>query len=235
MSYPLDSILNPTLEQLYDDLYLDYFFDKTKKAFPSIYGENKDFQILIRLMAWAVARSYQQPRILKYLYNPDLVLDILLPKLADTLDFSYPLEYDLSRLRVLIKYLQKIRRTRGTFTSIKQLIRLLETTEEDILNMTFTDYSSVTIEEPIPGFLLIHYNRINDFDFANEMLKLVMMAGYNWRLESGLDTKGLSVVYRNRIDFIKESENFFYSGDSLRRDDISLIERMLIDKINQPI
>ena len=69
MSFVLDDNLNPTREELYDDLYLDYFVDKTKKAFPSIFSETTEFQILVRLMAWAVARSYQQPRILKYYQN----------------------------------------------------------------------------------------------------------------------------------------------------------------------
>ena len=102
MVFPLDENLDPTFEDLYENLYLfdpddpdgeGYFIKNAKRCFPSVLSEVEEFQILIRVLAWAVARSYQQPTILKYIYDPDLVLDILLPKLADTLDFKLPISY----------------------------------------------------------------------------------------------------------------------------------------------
>lgn len=234
MASPFDNLLNPTREQLYDDLQLDYFFEKTKAAYPISLSENEQYAIIIKVMAWAVARSYQQPRILKYLYNPVLVLDELLPRLADTLSFTYPLEYPLDQLRVLIQYLQKIRRTRGTFDSIRRLLRLLETTEADVLALTFYDYSSVEIEEVSAGFLYIRYNKIQDFDFANSMLRLVVPAGYTWRLESSVDTAGLRRVIRVRVDTFSCSEKFKFEGDTYWGDEgTAAVERVTVDKYNQ--
>lgn len=235
MRLPLDDKLNITVEDLYDDLYLDYFEEKTKKAFPSVLSDKQQYQILVRVMAWAVARSYQQPRILKYLYNPDLVLDVLMPRLADTLGFTYPLEYPLAWLRVLLKYIQKIRRSRGTFGAIKKLIRLLEISEEEVLSLSFKDYTSVDVEEIEPGFLLVHYNRLNDFDFLDQMMRLVMPAGNSWRIESSLDTKGASLVYRNRVDFVHFKEKFYFSGDVTYADKSGKFsEHIEIEMLNQP-
>ena len=101
--------------------------------------------------------------------------------------------------------------------------------------MHFEDYSSVVIEEPIPGALLIHYNKIKDFDFANEMLKLVMPAGYSWRLESALDTPNETLVYRNRYELLNFKELFFSNGDSHWRDADTFVERVSILRLNQQI
>ena len=136
---------------------------------------------------------------------------------------------------MLIKYIQKIRRSRGIINSIKQLIRLLEISEEEVLSLSFTDYASVEVDEPEPGFLMIHYNRISDFEFANEMLRLVMPAGYTWRLESSIDTPNELFVYRNRADLIKFNELMYYAGDSVRTEHCTFVERATFIKTNQPI
>lgn len=307
MGHPLFDNLNPMREDIYGEtgsngtqgdthgLYLDYFMEKAKLSFPSIYAENKQFSILIRVMAWAVARSYQQPLILKYLYNTDLVMDELLPRLADTLGFKYPYDYAYDKLRVLIKYIQKIRRARGTINSIKQLIRLLEISEEEILELPLKDYASIIVERCVDGLyseeevkelwlqsdlykaaalsmsgitdaaqlqaaldsfpenpfanlvgtpkyeygiMLIHYNSIfgrhpipeavsfnvwlrqtiidinTDMAFANKMLRLVMPAGYSWRLESGLESEpDVKLVVRNRVELVTFSESIHMAGD----------------------
>lgn len=235
MSSPYENLLNPTMEELYEDLNLEYFISKTEKAFPSILAEKSQFHILIEVMAWAVARSYRQPRILRYLYNPDLVIDSLLPRLADTLNFQYPLGYPLDQLRVLIKYLQKIRRTRGTWTSVRQLLRLLEIGEEDILNLSFADYTSIDIFPVEVGSVYIRYNRIKDFDFANKMLELVMPAGYKWQLESAIETAGLDLVYRNRYDTGKFRERVAFGGEAQRTEASRGKDVIFIQKYNQPL
>lgn len=231
MAVPIDENLNPTLEELYDDIYLDYYYSFVKKSFPSFLSSNEQFAVLVRLMAWAVARSYQQPRILKYIYSPDFVMSELLPRLADTLSFTYPLEYPEGQLRILIKYLQKIRRTRGTFNSIKQLLRILETSEEDVLNMGFMDYADVSVTSNGEGELLIQYNYIRDMEFANEMLRMVMPAGYTWRLENAQETKGLYLVQRNRFDRYYFHEYCLISGQILMSDSAVVEERIEIEKV----
>lgn len=203
MEVPLKGSLNPSFEDIYEDLYMDYFIERVKKSFPSYLSKMNEFQVIIKLMAWAVARSYQQPRILKYLYNPSLVMEELLPRLADTLSFTYPVDYSTEQLRILIKYLQKIRRSRGTIKSIKQLVRLLETSEEDIYSMSFMDYNSVEVISSIPGVLIIQYGAITDQEFAESMLKLVVPAGYRFYVEA-MDSKGLLPrLTRRRMDVFK--------------------------------
>ena len=233
MQHPLDENLDPTFEDLYEKLYLydpddpdgeGYFIKITKRSFPSVLSEVESFQVLIRVMAWAVARSYQQPIILKYIYDPDLVLGVLLPRLADTLDFTLPISYPEEDVRMIIKYLQKIRRTRGTYNSIKQLIRILNISRREILEMDWNAYQSVGIQEGDPGVIYVQYNNIYDLDFLVHMLQYVMPAGYQYRIESGDDTRDVTgTVYRNRLDFTHYGEfcsigeeNCFYENVKCR-------------------
>ena len=216
MVFPLDENLDPTFEDIYENLYLydeddpdgeGYFIKYAKKCFPAVLSEVDMFQILIRVLAWAVARSYQQPLILRYLYDPDLVLDVLLPKLADTLDFTLPISYPVEDVRMIIKYLQKIRRIRGTYSAIKQLVRILNISRREILEMSWTSYGSVDVQEGDPGVLYVQYNNIYDLDFVLHMLQYVMPAGYQYRVESGTDTHDITGnVYRNRLEFTHYSE-----------------------------
>ena len=233
MGFPVDDKINISREEIYDVLYLDYFFERTKKAFPTVLTEIEQYQVFIRLLAWALARSYQQPLILRYLYNPELVMEDLLPRLADTLSFTYPLEYPTSWLRLLLRYLQKIRRSRGTWKSVKQLLRLLESSEEDILSLDFNDYAAVTVEELSPGRVVIAYGNIKDFEFANSMLRMVMPAGYDWRLENGSAFKKDGVIYKNRWDFGKAVDTFFQeSADPKLFDIVRYSEAALLEKID---
>lgn len=213
MVYPLDENLDPTFEDIYEKLYLydeddpdgeGYFIKITKKCFPSVLSEVETFQILIRVLAWAVARSYQQPIILRYIYDPDLVMGELLPRLADTLDFTLPISYPTEDVRMIIKYLQKIRRTRGTYSSIKQLIRILNISRREILEMDWKSYGTADVIESDTdeGVLFVQYNNIYDLDFVLHMLKYVMPAGYLYRLESGSDYPEFDgTIYRNRLQF----------------------------------
>lgn len=216
MVHPLDENLDPTFEDLYVKLYLydeddpdgeGYFIKNTKRCFPTILSEVDSFQFLIRVLAWAVARSYQQPIILKYIYDPDLVLNVLLPKLADTLDFKLPISYPVEDVRMIIKYLQKIRRTRGTYNSIKQLIRILNISRREILEMSWRSYGSVDVLEGDPGVIYVQYNNIYDLDFVEHMMQYVMPAGYQYRIESGDDTREITGnVIRNRLEFTHSTE-----------------------------
>ena len=216
MVFPLDENLDPTFEDLYENLYLydendpdgeGYFIKNTKRCFPSILSEKEEFSVIVRVLAWAVARSYQQPIILRYIYDPDLVMGVLLPRLADTLDFKLPISYPEEDVRMIIKYLQKIRRTRGTFAAIKKLIRILNISRREILEMDWEQYGSVDVVENDTGVLLVQYNNLDDLDFILKMLKYVMPAGYLYRVETGLNTWGLSKVIRNRLDFLGSNEH----------------------------
>ena len=219
MVHPLDENLDPTFEDLYEKLYLfdeddpdgeGYFIKTTKKCFPAVLSEVETFQVIVRVLAWAVARSYQQPIILRYIYDPDLVMGVLLPRLADTLEFTLPISYPEEDVRMIIKYLQKIRRTRGTYNSIKQLVRILNISRREILEMNWKSYGSVDVQEGDPGVIFIQYNNIYDLDFVMHMLQYVVPAGYLYRVETGLDTWGITgKVYRNRLDFgkLKEFKN----------------------------
>ena len=148
-------------------------------------------------------------------------MGVLLPRLADTLDFKIPVDYPEEEVRMLIKYLQKIRRTRGTFASIKKLIRILNISRREILEMSWESYGSVdVVESTDKGVLFVQYNNLYDLDFIMHMLKYVMPAGYLFRVETGLDTWGITgEVYRNRLEFSVSDEvmntdqkNMFYEN-----------------------
>ena len=240
MVFPLDENLDPTFEDLYVKLYLydendpdgeGYFIKYAKNSFPSVLSEVEMFQVLIKVLAWAVARSYQQPTILKYIYDPDLVLGTLLPKLADTLDFILPISYPEEDVRMIIKYLQKIRRIRGTFSSVKQLIRILNISRREILEMSWKTYGSVDVVEGDPGVLYVQYNNINDLDFVLHMLQYVMPAGYQYRVESGLDTWGVTGnVYRNRLEFGTLTEHKNVDQYNILHEDITVTYKLGIAK-----
>lgn len=218
MVFPLDENLDPTFDDIYNNLYLydendpdgeGYFIKSAKKCFPAVLSEIDTFNVLIRVLAWAVARSYQQPTILRYIYDPDLVMDVLLPKLADTLDFTLPVSYPVEDVRMIIKYLQKIRRTRGTYNSIRQLVRILNISRREILEMSWEAYGSVDVLEGDPGVIYVQYNNIEDLDFVLHMLQYVMPAGYTYRVESGMDTRYITGnVYRNRVEFNNKLKEF---------------------------
>ena len=241
MVYPLDENLDPTFEDLYEKLYLfdeddpdgeGYFIKYTRKCFPSILSTNEQFEVIVKVLAWAVARSYQQPIILRYIYDPDLVMGVLLPRLADTLDFKIPIDYPEEEVRMLIKYLQKIRRTRGTFASIKKLIRILNITRREILEMNWRSYESVdVVESEDTGVLFVQYNNIYDLDFVMHMLKYVMPAGYLYRVETGLDTWGITGnVYRNRLEFTKYNEHLRVDQQNFGYDSCTVEYRLSIAK-----
>jgi len=243
MVHPLDENFDPTFEDLYEKLYLfdpldpdgeGYFIKNAKRCFPAVLTKEDAFHVIVWILAWAVARSYQQPIILKYIYDPDLVLGVLLPRLADTLDFKVPIDYPEEEVRMLIKYLQKIRRTRGTFNSIRKLIRILNITRREILEMDWKTYGSVDVVEEMEGVLYVQYNNIIDLDFVLHMLKYVMPAGYMYRVESGLDTWGHSPIYRNRLDFGKFQENVVVARAEVVHDSVESRERYRI-VIHDPI
>ena len=249
MVHPLDENLDPTFEELYQELYLfdeddpdgeGYFIKNAKRCFPSILTDVDEFNVLVRVMAWAVARSYQQPIILRYIYDPDLVLDVLLPRLADTLDFSLPINYPVEDVRMIIKYLQKIRRIRGTFNSVKQLIRILNVSRREILEMPWNSYGSVDVvqDSDYAGVLYVQYNNIYDLDFALHMLRYVMPAGYKFFVESGLDTWGyIGTVYRNKYDQVSYSIFQKVDRKEVFRDHASVeyhVKIMKNDTVNMP-
>lgn len=241
MVYPLDENLDPTFEDLYENLYLfdpddpdgeGYFIKYARKCFPSLLSENEQFEVIVKVLAWAVARSYQQPIILRYIYDPDLVLGVLLPRLADTLDFQLPISYPEEDVRMIIKYLQKIRRTRGTYASIKKLIRILNISRREILEMDWESYGSVdVVEAEETGVLYVQYNNLYDLDFIMKMLKYVMPAGYLYRVETGLDTWGITGnVYRNRLDFTHSGERNTIDQSNFVYDSVQVGYRLKIAK-----
>ena len=239
MVFPLDVNLDPTFEDLYENLYLfdendpdgeGYFIKNTKRCFPSILSEKDQFAVIVRVLAWAVARSYQQPIILRYIYDPDLVMGVLLPRLADTLDFTLPIEYPEEDVRMIIKYLQKIRRTRGTFSSIKKLVRILNISRREILEMDWATYGSVDVVESDPGVLLVQYNNYHELDFVLKMLKYVMPAGYLYRVETGLNTWGLTEVVRNRLDFVRSDAHNNVDHNDKFYDSCKVDHRLSISK-----
>lgn len=178
----------------------DFYKSLSRLAFPKCLLV-EDFIVISDLLAYAATNSADEERVLKYIYNTYLTEKELLPKSADTLGFNYPIGYPLEQLRVILEYYRKILKKRGTIKSIKQIIRLLNVSEDDIIRKDIKDYAEVIVEEVKEGFLLIKYDGIIDESFTEDILLKVVPAGNDFRLES--TEKGPK---RYRMDFLKFNE-----------------------------
>ena len=89
--------------------------------------------------------------------------------------------------------------------------------------MSWNSYGSVDVLEGDPGVIYVQYNNIYDLDFVEHMMQYVMPAGYQYRIESGDDTREVTGnVYRNRLDFMHSLEsknvdqtNFLYENSTV--------------------
>ena len=115
--------------------------------FPEYLTSTKDYRILVTLLA---VQAFKGEEILgKFfnLYNVPKTDDTFLPRLADTISFYYPPTYDYACLRTLLSYFNKIKRNRGQLSAMKQLLRLLYTTQDEIIKMDIDDYLDIDIYE----------------------------------------------------------------------------------------
>jgi hypothetical protein len=145
---------------------------------------NQDYMTLLKVIASTLEGNYENLHRLDMAYNTSFVDIRDLPKLADTKGIVYPTGADADILRLLLKYYGKILKSRGTFDSIKQMIRLLEFSESDIYNYTLDDYSAVQIKLVDTGFILVKYDGITDFDYAYTMLRKVVPAGFRFEVSN---------------------------------------------------
>jgi P2-related tail formation protein len=149
-----------------------------KSLIPNNMFINEGFRALVNVVAYTMSKQYEQMDYLSNVYNVGKVDDDLLSKLADTLDIDYPIGSTEGRLRLLLKYYNKILKNRGTLDSIKQMVRILELTEEEVYDLTLSEYSNVNISQPLFGVILIKTDLVSDLDFAKKMLRKVIPAGY---------------------------------------------------------
>ena len=115
--------------------------------FPEYLTSTEDYRILVTLLA---VQAFKGEEILgKFfnLYNVPKTDETFLPRLADTISFYYPPSYDYNCLRTLLTYFNKIKRNRGQLSAMKQLLRLLYTTQEEIIKMDIDDYLDIDIYE----------------------------------------------------------------------------------------
>lgn len=161
-----------------NSLLEEYYYELAKRSVPKILSEDKNYQVLLELLGSALYRDHNLINNLDYAYNADLADGELLTRIADTLGIDYPISFDENRLRLLLKYYNKIRRNRGSLDSIMQLIRILEATEEDIALNKTEMFDQLEVEEIREGSIIIKYDGITNFEFVHQMLKRVRPAGY---------------------------------------------------------
>ncbi|WJZ23506.1 tail protein I [Listeria phage LIS04] len=159
-----------------------YYYELAKRSVPEVLSTNPSYDILLKVLGWALSRDHKLISSLDSAYNADTADEELLTKLADTLSIDYPLTYDSGRLRLLLKYYNKIRRNRGSLDSIKQIIRIIESTEEEIALNENDKHSDLKVIQIRPGSIIIKYDGITDFEFTREMLKKVRPVGYEINL-----------------------------------------------------
>jgi hypothetical protein len=151
---------------------------------PKTLSNNPEFLVLLKLLAYSISKSYDELDRVDNAYNVDFVDDRELPKLADTLGIEYPIGASANVLRLLLKYYGKIIKNRGTEDSIKQLIRILEFSEEAVYDISLEDYTNISIVQEDEYFIKIMYDGITDFDFAKSMLRKVIPAGYRFEVSN---------------------------------------------------
>ncbi|AMM44854.1 hypothetical protein SP15_055 [Bacillus phage SP-15] len=225
----------------------EYYFELAKRAVPDVLSRDPKYQIILKLLAYALYRDRELISALDYAYNADLADSELLTKIADTLAIDYPLAFDEGRLRLLLKYYNKIRRNRGSLDSIKQLIRILETTEEDIALNRVAEYLDLTVEEIREGSIIIEYDGITDFEFVHSMLRTVRPAGYEvhlankdgpvkYKYDSGVAEDTVNVkswrAYTDSGTLSSEKVNIV---KGLRKDSARVYERLTlkVDKVGK--
>lgn len=189
----------------------NYYNKLASKSVPEVLSNNKDYQVFLELLGSALYRDHRLISVLDNAYNVDLLDDEMLPKLADTLEIDYPITFSISRLRLLLKYYNKIIRNRGSLDSIQQMLRILEATEEDIAMNLIPEYNDLEITEMREGSILIEYDGITEFEFARKMLRKVRPAGYEVILankEGPVKYKFDSATHEDRGELLA------YSADS---------------------
>ena len=169
-------------------------YDLLKETTLADYLNDSDLKPFFDVIYDSAQNSFKQIDYLRYIYSVEEVDARYLPRMADALGFLFITEDsspdNIEYLRVFTKYYMEIRKQRGTMDSIKRMIRLINVKEEDICNGSFSDYTSVDIENPEPGFLRVIYNHINsnDLEFAYNLLKKVVPAGHRYEVVSGAIT-----------------------------------------------
>lgn len=170
----------------YEDYNLCY--EKVTRTVPKVLADNTDYQVFLKLIAYGIFKSYIKIEDLNFVYDADKLDASLLRRLADSIGIFYPMEMAEDEIRVILKYFNKIKSIRGTESSIKQLVRILNRTEQSIIDGGLAEYVDVEVEEYQEGCLIVRYDGITDFDFVREMLKFVTPVGY--KLEVAHKDKG---------------------------------------------
>jgi hypothetical protein len=153
-----------------------------ERIVPKMLSKNPEFSVLLKLLAYSLEMNYKELDRIDNAYNVDFVDKKELPKLADTVGIEYPIGGVTERLRLLLKYYGKIIKNRGTEKSIKQLVRILEYDEVTLYNMSLEDYSDVEVLSEGECFIKILFDGITDFDYAHQMLRKVVPAGYRFEI-----------------------------------------------------
>jgi hypothetical protein len=156
---------------------------------PEFLKANEDYYELLKVLAYALQKNYDELNRIDNAYNIDFVDIRELSKIANTLGIEYPIEASEEVLRLILKYYGKIIKNRGTLDSIKQMVRLLEMGESELYDETLFDYTNVEVILVEPGTLQVKYNGNANSDYAYKMLRKVVPAGYRFEITNMIDER----------------------------------------------
>jgi len=184
---------------------------------------NISFSTLLRILAYSMQKNYDELDRVDGAYDIDTMDEREIPRLADTIGIVFPIDKSVDTLKLILKYYGKIIKDRGSLASIKQMIRIIESTEEDLYNMSLDDYSDVTVSLIEPGFMMIRHDGTIDIEYAYSMLRKVVPAGYRYEIanRSGPIVKGFDSGY---VEETYSIEPIY--GDVILFDEIATIEEL---------
>ena len=124
--------------------------ERARKCFPSSEEFTKGgMDGLIKVLAWVYEYCESQQNNFLDALNPNKCNDQLVSRLADTLDIEYPLDYDINRIRMLIKYYKHLSKHRGTDYAVKNLLRLISSSEKELYGYIETKDGEQVIHDKI--------------------------------------------------------------------------------------
>lgn len=135
---------------------------------------NSQYKVFSDLLSIEASRVDSNSNLLMNCYDLNNLDDELIYKISSLYGINYPLDYDTSKLLLLFKNYEKIRKRRGDLESIYMLLRLIDRSESDLYEDDSDDTRVVKIAN---GYYEITNSRITSTEFAKYMLGKVIRSG----------------------------------------------------------
>jgi hypothetical protein len=157
-----------TAEESISELY-DYRIRETAmQYYPDVFIEDKQYSVFPILLSNVLTSVDGISNSILTAYDFNQCSNDVIYKLATLYNINYPLDYNIDKLRLLVKYYAYILKRRGTIQAIKDICRIIDRSEADMYNGDFADDTEV-IKIDI-GYYDIINTRITSKEFAKYLL-----------------------------------------------------------------